>query len=111
MASHNYDLFRAAILGEKQVVCLYDGLKRELCPLIIGHKRGEERALVFQFGGQTSNGLPAGGEWKCLTLSKVTEAALRDGPWHEGGEHRAVQSCIDAVDLDVNIHVRRPGRR
>ena len=36
MQSATYTLFRNAILGEQQVVCLYDGRVRELCPHIIG---------------------------------------------------------------------------
>jgi hypothetical protein len=107
MASRTYALFREAILNEKQIVCTYDGLRREICPLIVGRNHGTEKALVFQFAGGSRSGLPPGGEWKCLTLDKVTDATLRDGPWHEGSGHAREQSCVDDVDLDVNIHVRR----
>jgi hypothetical protein len=75
--------------------------------LIVGRKAGEQRALVFQFGGRSSQRLPPGGDWKCFVLSKVCGAKLRDGPWFEGGVHRTEQTCIDEVDLDVNIHVRK----
>jgi hypothetical protein len=68
MPSPNYLLFREAILGEKQVTCRYQGLYRELCPVIIGHMRGQERLLAYQFGGQSKSGLPRGGEWKCLDV-------------------------------------------
>ena len=107
--SETYNLFREAILGEKQVVCSYDGFRRELCPVILGMKDGEEKALVFQFAGESSKRLPSGGEWKCLTLSKVTDAVLRDGPWYEGSGHAREQTCVREVDVDVNIHVRRGG--
>jgi hypothetical protein len=107
MPSATYRLFREAILGEKQVTCLYDGYPREVCPLIIGHTNGEERVLAFQTAGRASKALPAGGDWKCLRLLKVRDAKMRDGPWQEGAGHRSEQSCIDEVDLDVNIHVRR----
>jgi hypothetical protein len=107
MPSATYQLFREAILDEKQIICSYDGYRRELCPLIIGLRNGEERVLAFQFAGRSSRPLPPGGDWKCLTLSKVRDAVLRDGPWFEGGEHRAEQTCIGEVDLDINIHVRK----
>jgi hypothetical protein len=107
MPSETYKLFRAAILGEKQVTCTYQGYYRELCPLIIGFKRDQERVLAFQFGGQSSSGLAPTGDWKCLDLSQVEDAELRDGPWHEGGQHGRQQSCVEHVDLDVNIHVRK----
>jgi hypothetical protein len=107
MPSATYQLFREAILGEKQVTCTYQGHYRELCPLIIGHKRGEERVLAFQFSGQSSSGLPPGGNWKCLYLAQVEDAEMRDGPWYEGSRHRKEQTCVEEIDLDINIHVRK----
>ncbi len=107
MPSETYRLFRDAILGEKQVVCVYGGHYRELCPVIIGHTQGEEKVLAFQFGGTSSTKPPPRGEWRCLYLSRVTDAVLRDGPWREGGRHSKPQRCVDDVDLDINIHVRK----
>ena len=43
MPGATYALFRRAILGEQQVVCLYDGRIRELCPHIIGTNRRKLR--------------------------------------------------------------------
>lgn len=105
--SETYELFREAILNEKQVTCSYQGYHRELCPLIIGYKRRRERVLAFQFGGQSSSGLSPGGDWKCLDLSQVEDAEMRDGPWHEGFRHRKEQTCVEEIDLDINIHVRK----
>ena len=86
MPSTTYALFRNAILGEQQVVCLYDGRVRELCPHIIGtNRRGEEVVLAWQFGGESSGPLP---QWRCLKLANVSNARARDGRWHEGGSHR-----------------------
>ena len=107
MPSAIYEVFREAILNQKQVTCTYQGYYRELCPLIIGHKRGWERVLAFQFGGQSSRGLSPGGAWKCFELSQVKDAELRDGPWYEGGSHKKEQTCVEEIDLDINIHVRR----
>jgi hypothetical protein len=107
MPSETYLLFREAILGEKQVICFYGGHYRELCPVIIGHTRGEEKVLAFQFGGTSRTKLPPGGEWRCLYLARVKDAALRDGPWREGGTHSKAQTCVGDVDLDINIHVRK----
>ena len=111
MASATYALFRKAILAEKQVTCIYDGFRRELCPLIIGHTKGEEKVLAFQFAGETSKGkLPPGGAWKCMSLAQVREARLRDGPWREGKSHKRTQVCVRDIDLDINIHVRKRRR-
>jgi hypothetical protein len=107
MPSATYQLFREAILSEKQITCDYQGYYRELCPIILGHTHGRERVLVFQFGGQSSQGLSPGGNWKCLELSQVEHAKMRDGRWHEGGRHSRPQACVEEVDLDINIHVRK----
>jgi predicted DNA-binding transcriptional regulator YafY len=107
MPSRAYNVFREAILNEKQVTCVYDGHARELCPVIIGRTDGVEKVLAYQVGGGSRSGLPPGGEWRCLTLSRVSDANMRDGPWREGSRHQTGQSCVKDVDLDINIHVRK----
>ena len=100
-----YTVFRNAILAEQQVVCLYAGRIRELCPHIIGtNRRGEEVVLAWQFGGESSGPLP---QWRCLKLANVGDARTRAGRWHEGGSHQTTQTCVSDIDLDINIHVRK----
>jgi len=108
MPSNTYTLFREAILAEQQVTCSYSGHRRKLCPHIIGtNKAGDEVVLAWQFGGGSSGRLPPGGEWRCLTIAKVSSALRHDGPWHSGGDHRATQTCVVNIDLDINVHVRK----
>jgi hypothetical protein len=102
MQSPTYELFREAMAGRRQIVCTYGGYRRELCPIILGHSAGEEKALTFQFGGGSRSGLQTEGEWRCLWLSKVSDVRLRDGPWHAGSSHSQTQGCVDIVDFDVN---------
>ena len=105
MPSRTYTLFRNAIRSEQQVVCIYGGRIRELCPHIIGTNRsGEEVVLAWQFAGESSGPLP---QWRCLRLANVTNARARKGRWHEGGLHRAEQTCVSNIDLDINVHVRK----
>jgi len=105
MPSRTYALFRDAILREQQIVCVYDGRRRELCPHIIGtSKSGEEVVLAWQFAGESSGPLP---QWRCLRLANVSDARAREGSWHEGRSHRSEQTCVSAIDLDINIHVRK----
>jgi hypothetical protein len=110
-ASAIYTLFAQAMAKRKQILCLYDGCRRELCPIVLGHKRGKEVALAYQFAGESKTRLPPGGQWRCLDLAKVSDVQLRDGPWHAGDSHRQPQSCVEIVDLDVNpsspYHPRR----
>jgi PIN domain nuclease of toxin-antitoxin system len=102
VTSRVYELFAQAVAERKQISCTYEGLPRELCPHILGHTKGEEVALTYQFGGQSKSGLPPGGEWRCFSLSKVRHVRLRGGPWHAGSRHTRPQPCVEVVDLDVN---------
>jgi len=97
-----YELFAQAIADRKQIFCTYERLPRELCPHILGRTKDEEVALTYQFGGESKSGLPPGGEWRCLTLSKVRKVQLRNGPWHAGSRHTRPQHCVEVVDIDVN---------
>jgi hypothetical protein len=103
MPSATYKVFQKAIATRKQVVCVYQGLEREVCPILLGHTDGEEKVLVWQFGGYTSKGrVRRPGEWKCLSLAGISKPVLRDGPWQSGGSHRSAQSCVADVEYDVN---------
>ena len=102
MASSEYKLFEHAMRARKQIICTYQGYRRELCPIILGHSQGREKALTYQFGGESSKGLPRGGAWRCLWLSQVTDAHLRDGAWISGSSHTQPSTCVEDVDLDVN---------
>lgn len=103
MPSPTYRLFRKAILDRKQITCTYQNRYRELCPHVLGYKDGREKALTFQFGGQSISGLPPKGEWRCLSLAQVHNARIRDGAWHTGHRHTRTQACVQIVDVDVNV--------
>ncbi|MBC8019905.1 MAG: PIN domain-containing protein [Methyloceanibacter sp.] len=110
--SEAFRKFHRAILERQQITCMYSGQRREICPHILGHKDGAEAALVFQFGGKSSRGLPRKGEWRCLRLSHVEDVEMREGAWHSGGDHRKTQRCVDEIFIDVNTSVpNQPGRR
>jgi hypothetical protein len=106
-----FRLFHRAILNRQQIVCVYQRHSREICPIILGHKDGAERALVYQFAGMGSRG-PVRGEWKCLNMAEVKDAKTRHGRWYSGDKHRSQQRCVDEVFIDVNTEVpNQPGRR
>lgn len=110
--SATFRLFHSAILRRQQVTLRYKGELREVCPYILGHKAGKEAALVYQFGRGSRRAGSVLGEWRCLSLADVHDAAVREGPWHGGAAHRRPQRCVDVVYVDVNIEVpNQPGRR
>jgi hypothetical protein len=102
MPSSTYGLFTQAMVGRKQILCSYNGYHRELCPVILGHSQGQEKALTYQFAGESESRLPPAGDWKCLFLAKVSDVRLRDGPWRAGNSHTQQQRCVEDVDIDVN---------
>lgn len=81
--------------AKKPIVCEYDRYAREICAVILGHTGGQEKALTFQFGGQSKSGLSPNGEWRYLFH-------LRDGRWRAGERHTQPQGCVEDVDLDIN---------
>ncbi len=101
MPSRTYELFAEAMAAKKPLVCMYQGHPRALCPVILGHTDGAEKALTWQFEGSGSRG-PVRGQWKCLSLDEVSNAEIIDGPWRSGREHSQAQTCVKDVDLDVN---------
>jgi uncharacterized protein len=109
--SPTFRLFHRAILTRQQVTLRYKGALREVCPYILGHTKGKETVLAYQFaGGSTRRGsLP---DWRCFYLSEVESAAIRKGPWYGSASHRKTQRCVDLVYVDVNTDVpNQPGRR
>jgi len=101
MPSPTYELFAKAMVARRPVVCTYQGHPRAICPIILGHTEGAEKALTWQFEGSGSGG-PVRGRWKCLSLAEVSNAEIVDGPWRSDREHSQRQSCVKDVDLDVN---------
>jgi hypothetical protein len=101
MSTPTYQVFRTAVLNKQQVVCTYKGLSREVCPHALGHTAGREQALTFQFAGQSSSGLPPGGEWRCMKLEDVSNAQLKNGAWHTANTHGRPQTCVKDVDVEV----------
>jgi Fic family protein len=119
--SQTYRLFERAMRLRKQIVCTYDDHVREICPIVLGHSQGQEKALTYQFAGQSKSTLPPDGQWRCLWLAKIDNAKLRDGRWFVGSRHTQPQGCVEDVDLDVNpdspyqpkrgLHARGKSRR
>lgn len=99
-----YAILRDAIINKKQVTCIYRGLQRAICPHVIGiGKDGHQMVLSFQFAGQSSKGLPPGGEWRCMRVDEMGQVASRTGAWHTGDNHSRPQRCVKDIDVEVTI--------
>jgi GNAT superfamily N-acetyltransferase len=103
-ASGVYLLVRQAIERRQQVVAYYRGHRREMCPHVLGTKRGRAQALFYQFGGSSGSDTIVRGaveNWRCIPLDELTGVEVREGQWFsaETGGHR--QRCVDEVDIEV----------
>jgi hypothetical protein len=81
--SANYDLFEQAMRTRKQIVCMYDGHSRELCPIILGHSQGQEKALTYQVGGESKSGLSRAGDCVACSYQKslMLNSEMDHGWW------------------------------
>jgi hypothetical protein len=102
MTSRAYTLFAWAIENRSRIRCLLNRRPREICPIILGHSDGLEKALVWQVGGETSDGLLKRPGWKCFLLSNAEGVSLSEGSWLTGTSHLSRQSCVKEVDYDAN---------
>jgi hypothetical protein len=62
-------LVREAIRAKKQIVAVYKGHRRILCPHAVGYKNGRVQGMFYQCGGESSSGLaPMGSDknWRCI---------------------------------------------
>jgi hypothetical protein len=102
----SYALVRQAILERKGITAHYHGYYREMCPHVIGTKRGREQALCYQFGGQSSSGFiqPDGSpdNWRCIVIADLSGVQIVDvDTWHTAADHSRPQTCVDFVDVEV----------
>ena len=103
--SEIYELLRLAAARRQPVTAIYDGLRRLLCPHVLGRKSGRLQVFCYQFGGSSNSGLPmvpdGVGDWRCLAVEKLSQVELRAGAWHT--EPRSPwQACIDEIDFDAD---------
>ena len=97
-----FALIRQAIVEKKLISAVYHGLRREMCPHVLGWKSGNEHALFFQVGGESRKGLPPEGAWRCVNVSELSEVAIHDGEWRTGpGYYDNPQSCVDKIEVQI----------
>jgi hypothetical protein len=78
--SSAYSLFEQAMTSKKQILCTYDGYRRELCPVILGHTNGREVVLAYQFAGQSKGGLPPGANGNAYRSSRSAAFSFATAP-------------------------------
>jgi hypothetical protein len=100
-----YAIVRQAIVDKHQIVGMYHGRWREMCPHAIGTKKGVRNALCYQFAGDSEKGLGPPGSlnnWRCIHIDELTEVESRLGEWHTAPNHSRKAPCIDFIDAEVD---------
>ena len=96
-----YSIIQDAIRNKHSISADYKGYHREMSPHLIGTKRGDAHLLSYQYGGNSSSGLPPGGNWRCMDVEKIQNVRILEGVWHTGSSHTRPQNCVDEVDTVV----------
>ncbi|MBD1867013.1 hypothetical protein H6F95_06790 [Cyanobacteria bacterium FACHB-471] len=102
----NYELIRDAIINKKQVVAVYKGYRREMCPHTLGWKGNKQQCLFYQFGGDSSSGaiLPGSDRnWRCILVDELEDVLIQDGSWHTAKNHIRHQTCVDHIDIEASL--------
>jgi hypothetical protein len=103
----SYAMIREAILNKDIVIARYHGYIREMCPHVIGKKKGHAQALLYQFAGGSSRGLQPNGSpanWRCLHIDELSDVSIKKsaGEWHTASNYSAAtQGCVDEIELKV----------
>ena len=103
--TETYDVVRRALILRQQVIAVYRGRLRKMCPHVIGTKMGKEKALFYQFGGDSESGLEVLGSsknFRCVFLEDLAVVEILDGRWMTaaGGSWKMhAQGCVDWVDI------------
>ncbi|MBS1809133.1 MAG: hypothetical protein JST84_13300 [Acidobacteria bacterium] len=103
---NNYDSIKTAILNKQNIIAYYKNLKREMCPHVLGTKKGREHGLFYQYGGESSSGAIIAGSdknWRCIPIEGLTIVTICDGEWHTAYNHSKSNSCIDVIDVEVEF--------
>jgi hypothetical protein len=92
---------RQALLERRPVHVGRDGKCQTVCPYILGHTTGEERAFALLVDASARTKRPTQAKWICLRLSKIDGVRLADEPWIEQEYPGPVQRCVDQVHLEA----------
>ena len=104
MAS-NESLIRSAIEGKSPVSFHYQGYYREACPHCLGWKKDAAVVLVYQFGGEGSQGPVVElteRNWRVMKLGEIEGLKIADGTWQTHASYCGPgKKQFDVVDVFV----------
>ena len=96
-------VLRDAIQQQRCLNGLYGGLLRRFAPHALGaDSRDAPYVFVFQYAGESSGGLPRGGDWRCFRVDALSAVRANDDRWRTRSNYSLQrQSCLARVDVAV----------
>jgi len=92
-----------AIRERQQVIATYNERPRAFCPHALGFKGDTRHVLVYQFDAARRIGERPTTGWRCLEVDRLEDVHLHDGEWHTAPNIFNPQSCLDTVDVVVDV--------
>ena len=104
MQSLTFDTILQAMKSKQQIRCEYQGSRLDICFHYIGRGAdGAEKAIGFQFAGESSAGHPSGGHWSCVEINQLRSVRPQGGPWFTGSNHEKPPTCLRTVLFEVTV--------
>jgi hypothetical protein len=103
-----YEVIRQAIITKNQVIGMYDGYMREMCPHLLGLRESVAFALFYQFGGDDSEPLAQDGDpanWRCIAIEQLAHVTIREGEWHTAAIRAQDRECVGKIDVKVALQM------
>ena len=96
-------LVRTAIVKKKCLTGLYEGAVRRFAPHALGvTSDGTPSVFVFQYAGESSGGLPRGGDWRCFRVDGLSAVRANGERWRTRSNYNLQrQHCLARIDLAV----------
>jgi predicted nucleic acid-binding protein len=94
---------RAAILQRRPVRLSYGGRQQTVCPYILGHAGGEERAFALTGWRSEAKQIRAG-RMDLPASANVQEIEILDQPWTEQAYPGRVQPCVPGISTNRSWH-------
>jgi len=100
-----YSKIKSAIENKQIITADYEGHNRQMCPHILGEKDGHIKALFYQFGGSSQNGISMNKieNWICIPINDLTNVEIVEGRWHTANNYPSYSNCVDEIDFMVHL--------
>ena len=98
----NYAIIRQAVIEKCCLTAVYQNRVRHFSPHAIGRSNdGDTNVMAFQYGGDSSKGLPPGGKWRCFRVDDLAAISKNKDVWHTGFDHGRPNTCVTQIDVQA----------